>query len=74
MHRRVAYLACAMLGIHIAAIVADSYVSVDLLNVVVPFSSSYERFAVGLAAISIDLMLVLVITSLGRRFISFNIW
>lgn len=74
LHRRLAYLACAMLGLHILAIVADSYVTVNLIDVVVPFSSSYERIAVGLGALAFDAMVVLVATSLARRYLPFSMW
>lgn len=73
-HRRVALVACAMLGLHITAIVLDSFVDVSWINVIVPFSSSYDRLGVGLAAISIDLAIVLIVTSLAQKHIPFITW
>lgn len=74
LHRRIAYLACAILGIHIAAVVADNYVNVDALAVFVPFTSSYERFAVGLGAIAVDLVIIVVATSLLKRHLPHYFW
>ncbi len=74
LHRRIAYLACAMLGLHIVAVVADSYVDVGALSVIVPFTSGYERFAVGLGALAVDSMVVIVATSLTRRHLPFRVW
>jgi methionine sulfoxide reductase heme-binding subunit len=73
-HIRVAYLACAMLALHVAAIVLDSYVAVNALDAVVPFTSSYDRIGVGLAAISVDLVIIVVLTSLLRSRLPFLTW
>jgi sulfoxide reductase heme-binding subunit YedZ len=73
-HRRIALVACVMLGLHITAIVLDSFVDVSWINAIVPFSSSYDRLGVGLAAISIDLLIVLIVTSLAHKHIPFITW
>ncbi|NQU37125.1 MAG: ferric reductase-like transmembrane domain-containing protein [Actinobacteria bacterium] len=73
-HRRIALVACAMLGLHIAAVVLDSFVDVGWVNVIVPFSSTYDRLGIGLAAISIDLIIVLVATSLAQKHLRFVTW
>ena len=74
LHRRIAYLACAMLGLHIITVVADSYVDVGAISVMVPFTSGYERFAVGLGALAFDAMVVLIATSLTRQHLPFRVW
>lgn len=74
LHRRLAYLACTMLGLHVLAVVVDTYVDIGALNVFIPFTSSYERFAIGLGAISFDLLIVLMATSLTRRHLPFRLW
>src|ERR1700761_1705247 len=64
LHRNLSLLAVAFIAVHILTAVLDSYVSIPLLSSVVPFASGYERFWLGLGAISFDLMLAMIITSL----------
>ena len=74
MHRNLSLLALAFLAVHVAATVADEYVSVSLQAVFVPFLSGYRRFWVGLGAIAADLMIVLAVTSAVRQRIGHRIW
>ena len=70
LHRRVSLLAMAFLGIHILTAVVDTYVPIGLMAAVVPFTSDYSRFWVGLGAIAFDLLLAVLATSLLRQRIS----
>ena len=54
--------------------VADTYVSIPVLSGVIPFASGYERFWLGLGAISFDLMLAMIITSLVRGRLNRILW
>lgn len=69
LHRNLSLLAVAFVAVHVLTAVLDTYVSIPILSAVVPFASGYERFWLGLGAISFDLMLAMIITSLvrGRR-------
>jgi len=73
-HRNVALLSVVFLAIHVLSSVADSYVSISFLEAVLPFGSSYRPFWVGLGAVSLDLMLAVVVTSLLRRRIGHRVW
>lgn len=73
-HRNVALLSVAFLAIHVLTTVADSYVSVGLVDAVLPFGSGYRPFWIGLGAVSVDLMLAVVLTSLLRRRIGHRVW
>jgi predicted ferric reductase len=73
-HRNAALLAVTFLGAHIATAVLDSYVSIRLIDVVVPFAGAYRPFWLGLGAVSVDLMIAVVATSLLRRHIGYRIW
>ncbi len=73
-HRNVALLSVVFLAIHVLSTVADSYVSISFLDAVLPFGSSYRPFWVGLGAVSLDLMLAVVVTSLLRRRIGHRVW
>ncbi len=66
LHRNLSLLAVAFLALHIVTAVLDTYVSIPILSSVIPFASGYERFWLGLGAISLDLMVAAIITSLVR--------
>ncbi len=73
-HRNVALLSVVFLAIHVITTLADSYVSVRLVDVIVPFGASYRGFWLGLGALSLDLMLAVILTSLLRRRIGHRVW
>jgi len=66
LHRNLSLLAVAFLALHVFTAVLDTYVHIPLLSSVIPFASGYERLWLGLGAISLDLMLAAIITSLVR--------
>jgi sulfoxide reductase heme-binding subunit YedZ len=51
LHRRISLLAVVFLSIHILTSVLDTYVHIGWIGIVVPFTSPYERFFVGLGAV-----------------------
>ncbi len=73
-HRSLSLAAPGFLLVHVASVVADGYVDVDLLDVVVPFASSYHRFWTGLGTVAVLLLVVLVATSLARVRLGRRIW
>jgi predicted ferric reductase len=74
MHRDLALIALIVLGVHIAASILDTYVSIPVIAAVVPFTSNYQPFWVGLGALAVDVMLAVIITSLLRRHIGLRVW
>lgn len=71
-HRNASLLAVVFLAVHIATAVSDKYVSIPALSTIIPGISGYDPFWVGLGAVSVDVMVALVVTSvlrdrLGRR-------
>ncbi|MGO9341727.1 MAG: ferric reductase-like transmembrane domain-containing protein [Acidimicrobiales bacterium] len=74
LHKRISILAVSFLGIHILTSVVDTYVHIGWLAVVVPFASPYQRFFVGLGAISLDLLLAVFVSSLVRSHIGARTW
>jgi sulfoxide reductase heme-binding subunit YedZ len=54
--------------------VIDPYVSIRLAAVVIPFVSAYEPFWLGLGAVALDLVAVLILTSLARAYLSRRLW
>ncbi|MCW2931836.1 MAG: iron reductase [Actinomycetia bacterium] len=74
LHRNLSLLAAAFVVTHILAAVADSYVKIPVAAAVIPLASPYERFWLGLGAVSFDLALAAVVTSLLRRHMSRRAW
>src|SRR5579859_6101777 len=74
LHRNLSLLATAFVALHVLTAVADGYVHIPLTSAVVPLASSYERIWLSLGAISLDLMIALIVTSLLRRHLSRRAW
>lgn len=74
LHRNLSLMAVVFIVIHVVTAVLDGYVSIPLISGVIPFTSSYEGFWLGLGAISFDLMLALIVTSLIRGRLSQRVW
>jgi predicted ferric reductase len=74
LHRNLSLLAVAFVAVHVLSAVFDGYVKIPFAAAVVPLASSYERLWLGLGAVSLDLMLAAVVTSLLRRHLSRRAW
>ena len=66
MHRRISMIAVVFLGIHVVTSVLDTYVNIGWVAIVIPFTSAYGRFWVGVGAVALDLMIAVFVTSLLR--------
>ena len=73
-HRRVSIVAVVFLAIHVVTSILDTYVHIGWLAIVVPFSSPYSPFWVGLGAIALDLMLAVFVSSLLRSHLKPATW
>ena len=74
LHRDVSLLVIVFLVLHVLTSVLDSFAPISLLDAVIPFRGVYRPFWLGLGALSFDLLLALVITSLMRRRLGFRSW
>jgi methionine sulfoxide reductase heme-binding subunit len=74
LHRNLSLLATAFVALHVLTAVADGYVNIPLASAVVPLTAPYERIWLSLGAISLDLTVALIITSLLRRHLSRRAW
>src|SRR5271170_6434007 len=74
LHRNLSLLSVAFIAVHVLTAVLDTYVSIPATAGVVPFASGYERFWLGLGAISFDLMLAMILTSLLRGRLNRVLW
>jgi sulfoxide reductase heme-binding subunit YedZ len=74
LHRRVSLIAVLFVAVHVLSAVADSYVSISLAAVIVPFTSAYRPLEVGLGAVALDLGITVIGTSLLRARIGWKTW
>jgi sulfoxide reductase heme-binding subunit YedZ len=74
LHRSLSLLTVAFLGIHITTAIADGYVHIPWLSTIVPFTSGYERFWIGLGAVAVDLVGAVIVTSLLRDRLTPSVW
>jgi hypothetical protein len=73
-HRSTSLLAVVFLAVHIVTAVLGTFVSITLIDAVVPFVGSYRPFWLGLGAVAFDLLVALVLTSIARRFVGHRTW
>jgi len=74
MHRRLSMIAAVFLALHVLTSVLDTYVNIGWAAVVVPFTSGYDSFWIGVGAIGLDLMAAVFVTSLLRARLRPSTW
>lgn len=74
LHRNLSLVSVVFVALHVVTAIADSYVSIPVTAVIVPLTSGYERLALSLGAISLDLTIALIITSLIRTRLRVRTW
>ena len=74
LHRNLSLLTVAFLGTHIVTAIADGYAHIPWLSTIVPFTSGYERFWIGLGTVAVDLFAAVIVTSLLRDRLKPAVW
>ena len=74
LHRYLGTLFWVFLGVHVLTTAADSYVSLSITDIVVPFSSSYRSLGLGLGIVATELLLALAIVNRLRDKLSYRFW
>jgi sulfoxide reductase heme-binding subunit YedZ len=74
LHRNISLLVVALVGVHVLTTVTDSYTRIGLAAAVIPFSSGYRTFWLGLGAVAFDLLLAVLVTSLLRDRLPYRAW
>ncbi len=74
LHRRVSMIAIVFLAIHVLTSILDTYVHIGWASIVVPFTSSYSRFWVGMGTVALDLLAAVFVSSLLRSRIKPGTW
>ncbi|HKW72417.1 MAG TPA: ferric reductase-like transmembrane domain-containing protein [Candidatus Dormibacteraeota bacterium] len=60
--------------VHLVALLLDNTARIGVLDLVVPFHSSYGTLAIGLGALSVDLLIVVTITAYLKRRMTKELW
>jgi methionine sulfoxide reductase heme-binding subunit len=73
-HRNLSLLAVLVIVIHVVLASTDPYAPIRLLDGVLPFASAYRPIWLGLGALTFDLLLAVIITSLLRARLGHRLW
>ena len=74
LHRNISLLAIVFLALHVVTAVVDPFAHLGIVAALVPFSSYYRTFWLGLGVIALDLFLALILTSVFRSRIGQRRW
>jgi methionine sulfoxide reductase heme-binding subunit len=74
LHRNVALLSVLALAVHVTTAVMDSFVDIRWWNALLPAGAAYEPLWLGLGTLSLDLVVVVVVTSLLRTRLRHRTW
>jgi sulfoxide reductase heme-binding subunit YedZ len=74
LHRNLALCSVALVGVHVVTTVLDPFASIGVVAAFIPGSSAYRPLWLSLGAVSFDLLLAVLITSLLRDRLSHRAW
>lgn len=74
LHRSLSLIMVVGVAVHVITAVVETYVNIGWISAVIPFTSSYDRFWVGLGTVAVDLLLIITVTSLLRQRIGQRWW
>jgi predicted ferric reductase len=74
LHRYLGGLALTFTGIHLAALLLDSYIQFDVLDLLVPFAAAWRPGAVAWGVVAVYLLVAVQATSLARRRLPYRLW
>ncbi|HEY5821387.1 MAG TPA: ferric reductase-like transmembrane domain-containing protein [Propionibacteriaceae bacterium] len=74
LHRSISLVMVVGVAVHVVTAIAETYVDIGWLSLLIPFTSGYAPVWVGLGTIALDLLLIIVATSLLRDRIPTRTW
>ena len=74
LHRNLALLSVVALLVHVVTAVVDTFVDIRWWQAMVPVGATYEPLWLGLGTLSLDLIVVVVLTSLLRTHLGHRRW
>ncbi len=73
-HRNLSLLAVVVIVVHVVTASTDPYAPIRLLDGVLPFFSAYRPIWLGLGALTFDLLIAVIVTSLLRARLGHRVW
>jgi DMSO/TMAO reductase YedYZ heme-binding membrane subunit len=74
LHRFLGGLTVTFVGVHVVAILLDSYTDFSVVNVLVPFTGTWHPLAVAFGIVAMYLLVAIELTSLVRDRLSAKAW
>jgi DMSO/TMAO reductase YedYZ heme-binding membrane subunit len=74
LHRNSSLVAFALIVVHVATVVIDSFAPIGWKDTVIPFVGVYRPIWLGLGALAFDILIALIVTSLLRHRMSHRTW
>ncbi|MGB5759736.1 MAG: ferric reductase-like transmembrane domain-containing protein [Acidimicrobiales bacterium] len=74
LHRWLAGLTIGFVAIHLAALIADSYVEFGIVDLLVPFASDWKPFPVAIGVLATWLLITIQATSLATKRLPRTVW
>ncbi len=74
LHRDCSLLVMVLLVVHIVTSLLDGFAPITVVDAIIPFTSAYRPLWLGFGALSFDLLIAVVVTSLVRRRLGYRGW
>src|SRR5579859_3046246 len=74
LHEYTTVLWIPLAGVHMVSLLLDSTARVGVLDLFVPFHSTYGTLAIGLGALSVDVLAVVTVTAFLKRRMNKTAW
>lgn len=74
LHRNISLFVLVLLALHVGAAVVNDYVTITVQESLIPFVGTYRPIWLGLGALSTDLLIAMIATSLLRQRIGYGTW
>jgi sulfoxide reductase heme-binding subunit YedZ len=74
LHQYTTVLWIPLAGLHLLSLLLDATARIGWLDLVVPFHSTYGTLAIGLGALSVDVLVIVTITAFFKRRMNKNLW
>jgi len=73
-HEYTTVLWIPLAALHLVSLLLDTTARIGLLDIVLPFHSSYGTLAIGLGALSVDVLVVVTVTAYLKRRMRKDLW
>jgi sulfoxide reductase heme-binding subunit YedZ len=74
LHEYTTVLWVPLAGLHLVSLLLDSTARVGVLDLFIPFHSAYGTLAIGLGALSLDVLVVVTVTAFLKRRMNKSAW